>query len=272
MPTRMNSRIGKYSASIVWCPRADSNCYGFLGHQPLKLACLPISPRGRIRNYLPKLLRHRFFALRRRGFLRLRLRFRSFRFLLLAHRRAVDHAARLARLIRREIREREAGDKEDRGENRGGARKEVRRAGGAEEAPGSAAAEARAHVRALAVLEKHQADDRARHHHVQHDRYVEPYVHLAALTISMKSFATSEAPPISPPSTSGWAKIAAAFCAFTLPPYRIRVSEETLVLRKACTAWACSGVAVLPVPIAHTGSYARTAFSKEAVSSTAASC
>src|SRR2546426_3861507 len=134
MPTRMNSRIGKYSASIVWCPRADSNCYGFLGHQPLKLACLPISPRGRIRNYLPKLLRHRFFALRRRGFLRLGLRLRGFRFLLLAHPRAGDHAARLARLIRREICEREAGDEENRGEDRGGAREKGRRAGGAEEA------------------------------------------------------------------------------------------------------------------------------------------
>src|SRR4029079_1353261 len=32
--------------AIGWCPRADSNCYGVLGHQPLKLACLPISPRG----------------------------------------------------------------------------------------------------------------------------------------------------------------------------------------------------------------------------------
>src|SRR5438128_1243601 len=255
MPTRMNSRIGKYSASIVWCPRADSNCYGFLGHQPLKLACLPISPRGRIRNYLPKLLRHRFFALRRRGFLRLGLRLRGFRFLLLAHRRAVDHAARLARLIRREICEREAGDEENRGEDRGGAREKVRRAGGAEEAARGAAAEARAHVRALAVLEKHQADDRARHHHVQHDRHVEPYVHLAALTISMKSFATSDAPPISPPSTSGMAKSAAAFCAFTLPPYRILTSADSRRRRNSCTACACSGVALRPVPMAHTGSY-----------------
>ena len=52
--------------------------------------------------------------------------------------------------------------------------------------------------------------------------------------IARKSSATSDAPPISPPSTSGIAKIAAAFCGFTLPPYRIarhrvdsRVRAET---------------------------------------------
>ena len=72
--------------------------------------------------------------------------------------------------------------------------------------------------------------------------------------MSRKSFATSDAPPIRPPSTSGMAKIAAAFCGFTLPPYRIGVSAPTRFLRNACTACTCSGVALRPVPIAQTGS------------------
>src|SRR6185503_2351323 len=126
-------------------------------------------------------------------------------------------------------------------------RQEVRRAGGAEQAARGAAAEARAHVGALAVLEQHQADDGQRHQHVKHDQYVRPEAHFAAaFTISRKSFATSDAPPIRPPSTSGMAKIAAAFCGLTLPPYRIEVSTGTLFLRNACTACACSGVAFRP--------------------------
>src|SRR6185295_3779091 len=199
--------------------------------------------------------------LRRRGFFRLRFRFRRLRFglrrlrlFLLRRRRAVEHAARLARPLRREIAERQARDEKDRGEDRRGARKKIRRAGGAEEAARGAAAEARAHVGALAVLEKHQTDDRERDQHMHHDRHVDPYIHCAALTISMNSPAASEAPPISPPSTSGMAKIAAAFCAFTLPQYRILTSGESCRRRNACTACASPGVALRPVPIAQTGS------------------
>jgi hypothetical protein len=40
----------------------------------------------------------------------------------------------------------------------------------------------------------------------------------AALTMSRKSFATSDAPPISPPSTSGMAKIRRRVLGLTLPP------------------------------------------------------
>lgn len=51
---------------------------------------------------------------------------------------------------------------------------------------------------------------------------------------------------------------------FTDPPYWMRVceatSDDTLPLSHwripACTSCACSGLATLPVPIAHTGSYA----------------
>ncbi len=44
---------------------------------------------------------------------------------------------------------------------------------------------------------------------------------LAALTIVAKSAGFSEAPPIRPPSTSGWARSSAAFFAFIEPPYWI---------------------------------------------------
>src|SRR6185503_9657235 len=78
-------------------------------------------------------------------------------------------------LLGRDIRERETQQEKQRGENRRGARKEIRRAGGAEQAAGGAAAEAGAHVRALAVLEQHQADDRQRRDDVRHDEYVGPH-------------------------------------------------------------------------------------------------
>ena len=57
---------------------------------------------------------------------------------------------------------------------------------------------------------------------------------LPRFTMSMKSFATSDAPPISPPSMSGMANSAAAFCGFTLPPYRIaRCQRDTLLLQES---------------------------------------
>ena len=45
-----------------------------------------------------------------------------------------------------------------------------------------------------------------------------PFVARRAPTMAMKSAATSDAPPINPPSTSGIANNAAAFSGFTLPP------------------------------------------------------
>src|SRR5439155_1284240 len=53
-----------------------------------------------------------------------------------------------------------------------------------------------------------------------------------------------------------------AFSALTLPPYRIRTvcaisfdeSSDRSPRRYACTSAACAGVALTPVPIAHTGS------------------
>jgi len=37
------------------------------------------------------------------------------------------------------------------------------------------------------------------------------------------SAAIKEAPPTSPPSTSGWPNISFAFAAFTLPPYNMEI-------------------------------------------------
>ena len=78
----------------------------------------------------------------------------------------------------------------------------------------------------------------------------------------MNSFATSDAPPIRPPSTSGMAKIAAAFCAFTLPPYRIRCFREHARAQELVHRLRLLRVALRPVPIAQTGSYASTALPK----------
>ena len=41
-------------------------------------------------------------------------------------------------------------------------------------------------------------------------------------------------------------------------PPAVRRWQRSCARNNACTAWACSGVAVLPVPMAHTGSYATT--------------
>ena len=66
---------------------------------------------------------------------------------------------------------------------------------------------------------------------------------------------------VDPVSTSGIENSSAALLAFTLPPYKMRVAPAILASRTpirarmaAWTSWACSGVAVRPVPIAQTGS------------------
>ena len=50
--------------------------------------------------------------------------------------------------------------------------------------------------------------------------------------IAIKSSATSEAPPIKPPSTSGLEKISTALPGLTLPPYRM-VTLFAIVASKA---------------------------------------
>ena len=34
--------------SLPWCPGLDSNQHALYEHQPLKLACLPVSPPGQV--------------------------------------------------------------------------------------------------------------------------------------------------------------------------------------------------------------------------------
>jgi hypothetical protein len=60
---------------------------------------------------------------------------------------------------------------------------------------------------------------------------------------------------------SGWDRRVAALSGVTLPPYWMRMASATgprnsgsRLRMKWCTVWACSGVAVSPVPMAHTGS------------------
>ena len=74
--------------------------------------------------------------------------------------------------------------------------------------------------------------------------------------------ALSDAPPLNPPSMSGFERRPAALAPFMEPPYWMRVAlamaGDTFVASHAridaCTSCACSGVAVLPVPMAQTGS------------------
>mmetsp|Transcript_627 Transcript_627/g.1293 ORF Transcript_627/g.1293 Transcript_627/m.1293 type:complete len:233 (-) Transcript_627:108-806(-) len=86
-----------------------------------------------------------------------------------------------------------------------------------------------------------------------------------ALMTSMIS-GLSDAPPTRKPSMSGHADRSGAFLALAEPPYWMRTSSavlaSTLVAIHSrialCVSCACSGVAVTPVPMAHTGSYAIT--------------
>mmetsp|Transcript_45022 Transcript_45022/g.101648 ORF Transcript_45022/g.101648 Transcript_45022/m.101648 type:complete len:206 (+) Transcript_45022:360-977(+) len=86
-----------------------------------------------------------------------------------------------------------------------------------------------------------------------------------ALTMSAIS-GLREAPPTRKPSMSGHAESSGALAAFADPPYWMRISSAVfwstapaIQSRMAlCVSWACSGEAVTPVPMAHTGSYAIT--------------
>src|SRR4051812_14980662 len=96
--------------------------------------------------------------------------------------------------------------------------------------------------------------DRARRHALATD--------AAAARIAAMLSTSRQAPPTSAPSTSGCDSSPAALSALTLPPYWMRIScaacSPTCPVRStrmsACASWAICGVAVRPVPIAHTGS------------------
>src|SRR5712692_4117166 len=183
----------------------------------------------------------------------------------------IHHARADARPVRDEVREHESSEEENRGQDGRGARKKIGRAARAEQASRGAAAESRAHVRPFAVLEQDQTDDAERDDDVDDECQCKPEIHVlslendiylrAAAQIAMKSSATSDAPPISPPSTSGIANSSLALPGLTLPPYTIvarcaspRSRAASRARMNACTSWACCGVAFLPVPIAQTGS------------------
>ena len=76
----------------------------------------------------------------------------------------------------------------------------------------------------------------------------------------LKKSAFRDAPPIKPPSMSGCARRSFALDPFILPPYWMRIALATSALicsftysrMEACVSCANSGVAVKPVPIAHT--------------------
>ena len=80
--------------------------------------------------------------------------------------------------------------------------------------------------------------------------------------IAIKSSGFKAAPPINPPSTSGWANSSAAFLAFMEPPYWMvtaRATRAPYSLRMTARMWpqtspACAAVAVRPVPMAQMGS------------------
>src|SRR5690606_17696163 len=136
-----------------------------------------------------------------------------------------------------------------------------------EHGAGSASAEAGTGLRAGTALHQHQGDDRDGDQHVNHiedqhhERGSRKLQRAAARAMARKSAATSEAPPINPPSTSAAANSSPALSGWTLPPYRS--GRESAILASwvriwprmnACTACACSGEAVRPVPMAQTGS------------------
>src|SRR5690606_16525886 len=99
------------------------------------------------------------------------------------------------------------------------------RAAAAEHGVAGAAAEHRADVGALAVLQQHDDDQHQAHHHVEHgeeDRHPEP---SPASTMRANDSGSRLAPPTSAPSTSGCANSSAAFSGFTEPPYWMRIAS-----------------------------------------------
>lgn len=81
------------------------------------------------------------------------------------------------------------------------------------------------------------------------------------MQIRAKDFAFKAAPPTSAPSISGHLINSSMLSGVTEPPYNIRTAFATsspydflrYFLIAKCTAWAISGVALRPVPIAQTG-------------------
>src|SRR5262249_2462507 len=132
----------------------------------------------------------------------------------------------------------------------------------------AAAAEDGAHVGALAGLQQHDdAQEDARGDVDQRNDVADENLghHFSSnRTMRMNCSATRLAPPTRAPSMSGSAIRLSMLSGFTLPPYtmRTRAAVRSSAIAASSlrivrwTSCACAGVAVLPVPIAHTGSYA----------------
>src|ERR1039458_4952643 len=123
-------------------------------------------------------------------------------------------------------------------------------------------------------FQRSAADERAVHVRLAHQLFRVRGLDAAAILdadffrgafdrmMSAKLLASSEAPPTSAPSTSGWLINSFAFAGLTLPPYWMRTffavpSSKIFTSNprmNACASCACCVVAVLPVPIAQTGS------------------
>ncbi len=103
----------------------------------------------------------------------------------------------------------------------------------------------------------------------------------AAMQIARKSLSFNDAPPIRPPSISSWLNRSSAFLRLHAAAIQQRhvggiaaLCDETRAGTRERPR-ACCAVALLPVPIAHTGSYAttsRAASSTDSFTSTASSC
>mmetsp|Transcript_9477 Transcript_9477/g.28467 ORF Transcript_9477/g.28467 Transcript_9477/m.28467 type:complete len:209 (+) Transcript_9477:271-897(+) len=95
-------------------------------------------------------------------------------------------------------------------------------------------------------------------------RFCSRYLAIAATMSTISGL--RDAPPTKKPSMSGQAESSGAFAAFADPPYWIRIPSavcwSTAVAIQSrmalCVSCACCGVAVTPVPMAQTGSYAMT--------------
>src|SRR5207237_2726841 len=98
----------------------------------------------------------------------------------------------------------------------------------------------------------------------QHDRAVGRGQDPKAWTIAPNSSGFSDAPPTRAPSIPSADANSPTVDRDTLPPYRIRMSSarapwiRSAVRIVLAAPLACAPVAGLPVPMAHTGSYATT--------------
>src|ERR1035437_9412873 len=212
MPTKINRRTGRYWSMFIkrissplefamqprqqtelpWCRRRDSNSHSFR-HYPLKIACLPISPRRQFSSvqivaapcgfsfantarFYPQIIllpegnrqsHQQLFGwdlscarswLCRCNGSRNRRRYYD---------GSLKHAARAGyRTGGTKIGKQQGASEKQSGQHRRGPRKKIRTAAGAKQAAGAATAKSGTHVSTLAVLNQNQADHSHRCNHL----------------------------------------------------------------------------------------------------------